>query len=123
MTTQQEVLGYTTADLIDAMSASGIHCSLDRFRQLALEIQRRALAHTALDRMVKNAEDLGLYDAPACGCEACQPNTSLGMRMILCATCGNKRCPHATDHRHACTNSNEPGQPGSSYGIPLEEAK
>jgi hypothetical protein len=36
-------------------------------------------------------------------------------RMILCATCGNKRCPHATDHRHACTNSNEPGQPGSSY--------
>lgn len=37
------------------------------------------------------------------------------IRMILCATCGNKRCPHATDHRHACTNSNEPGQPGSSY--------
>jgi hypothetical protein len=36
-------------------------------------------------------------------------------RMILCATCGNKRCPHATDHRHACTGSNEPGQPGSAY--------
>jgi hypothetical protein len=31
--------------------------------------------------------------------------------MILCATCGNKRCPHANDHRNACTNSNEPGQP------------
>ena len=29
--------------------------------------------------------------------------------------CGNKRCPHATDHRHACTGSNEPGQPGSVY--------
>ena len=29
------------------------------------------------------------------------------MRMFLCATCGNKRCPHAADHRHACTNSNE----------------
>lgn len=37
-------------------------------------------------------------------------------RMILCSICGNKRCPHATDHRHACTNSNEYGQPGSVFG-------
>lgn len=36
-------------------------------------------------------------------------------RMILCAIRGNKRCPHATHHDNACTNSNEPGQPGSSY--------
>ena len=36
-------------------------------------------------------------------------------RMIVCATCGNKRCPHATDHRHACTGSNELGQKGSAY--------
>ena len=36
-------------------------------------------------------------------------------RMILCPMCGNKRCPHATDHRHVCTGSNEPGQPGSAY--------
>ena len=36
-------------------------------------------------------------------------------RMIVCATCGNKRCPHATDHRNACTGSNEPGQKGSAY--------
>lgn len=35
--------------------------------------------------------------------------------MILCAKCGNKRCPHANDHRNACTNSNEAGQPGSAY--------
>lgn len=35
--------------------------------------------------------------------------------MILCPTCGNKRCPHAADHRHACTGSNEPGQVGSAY--------
>lgn len=34
---------------------------------------------------------------------------------IVCAICGNKRCPHATDHRHACTNSNAPGQAGSIY--------
>lgn len=36
-------------------------------------------------------------------------------RMILCPKCGNKRCPHATDHRLACTESNEPGQKGSVY--------
>jgi hypothetical protein len=39
-------------------------------------------------------------------------------RYFLCETCGNKRCPHATDHRNACTGSNEPGQPGSSYDMP-----
>ena len=38
-----------------------------------------------------------------------------GTLMVLCATCGNKRCPHAKDHRHTCTNSNDPGQKGSSY--------
>lgn len=36
-------------------------------------------------------------------------------RMFLCETCGNKRCPHAADHRHACTGSNKPGQKGSLY--------
>ena len=39
------------------------------------------------------------------------------MIMVVCAKCGNKRCPHATDHRLSCTNSNEPGQLGSTYGI------
>ena len=37
------------------------------------------------------------------------------MRMVFCAICGNKRCPHATDHRLECTHSNEPGQAGSNY--------
>ncbi len=36
-------------------------------------------------------------------------------RMILCQICGNKRCPHATDHRNECTGSNVPGQDGSTY--------
>lgn len=36
-------------------------------------------------------------------------------RMILCSKCGNKRCPHATDHEYECTNSNEPGQKESVY--------
>lgn len=36
-------------------------------------------------------------------------------RMILCPECGNKRCPHASDHDRECTGSNDPGQPGSVY--------
>jgi hypothetical protein len=35
--------------------------------------------------------------------------------MIVCDICGNKRCPKASDHALACTNSNAPGQPGSIY--------
>lgn len=36
-------------------------------------------------------------------------------RMYVCAVCGCKRCPHSDDHRNACTDSNESGQPGSRY--------
>lgn len=53
-----------------------------------------------------------------CACEACMPpdiSKPETIRMILCAKCGSKRCPHATDHRNACTGSNEPGQKGSSW--------
>lgn len=32
-----------------------------------------------------------------------------------CEVCGNKRCPHHSDHRLACTGSNETGQPGSLF--------
>ena len=45
---------------------------------------------------------------------------TIGMsRMIVCVECGNKRCPHGTDHRNECTGSNEPGQPGSRYGAAM----
>lgn len=50
-----------------------------------------------------------------CWCEACKPNDHNNMRMIVCGICGNKRCPHATNHINACTGSNEPGQKGSSW--------
>lgn len=39
----------------------------------------------------------------------------MGPMMRLCETCGNKRCPHATDKALECTGSNEPGQKGSAY--------
>lgn len=58
-----------------------------------------------------------------CECHRCAREKKLGLhpfplamtKMILCPICGNKRCPKASDHRLACTNSNEPGQPGSIY--------
>lgn len=58
-----------------------------------------------------------------CGCYACIGSKpayedtwlTIGMtRMIVCSECGNKRCPHSTDHRHACTGSNEPRERGMS---------
>lgn len=72
-------------------------------------------------------EDEHLAPAPLCSCRRCLNERKEGeyfdrvfvpltaMQMILCPTCGNKRCPHANDHRLACTRSNEPGQPGSAY--------
>lgn len=58
-----------------------------------------------------------------CGCARCISEANLTQEglpvtacfMIVCPICGNKRCPHATDHRNKCTNSNAPGQPGSRY--------
>jgi hypothetical protein len=57
----------------------------------------------------------GKAEAERCWCRTCRPITMRDMRMVLCPTCGNKRCPHANDHRNTCTGSNEMGQPGSAY--------
>lgn len=63
-------------------------------------------------------------DGELCGCAACDTflrkvadldYLDMPSGMIVCSVCGNKRCPHATDHEEECTGSNAPGQPGSSY--------
>ena len=62
-------------------------------------------------------------EKPNCYCYNClkdytEPGSAfpyVSTTMIVCPTCGNKRCPHSTDHNLACTGSNEPGQPGSRY--------
>jgi FMN phosphatase YigB (HAD superfamily) len=47
-----------------------------------------------------------------CTCFKCtRPDTV----MIICSTCGYKRCPHATHHIHDCTGRNDSGQVGSIY--------
>ncbi|MCE1269114.1 hypothetical protein LWV30_20615 [Enterobacter hormaechei] len=63
-------------------------------------------------------------NAPDCWCRTCRPVTISDMRFVVCPECGNKRCPHANDHRNACTGSNEPGQEGSAYpAAPQQEVK
>ena len=81
-----------------------------------------------------SADACGLWGAAppppptdACGCRRCRrerdprpdPVTMAWVQrqqvFIVCDACGNKRCPRATDHRLACTGSNEPGQPGSVF--------
>lgn len=60
-----------------------------------------------------------------CWCFECLNAPEYGLRnpanqyMIVCPGCGNKRCPRASDHRYACTGSNEPGQFGSRYEGPV----
>ncbi|HCR1903897.1 TPA: hypothetical protein ONC25_001208 [Enterobacter asburiae] len=61
---------------------------------------------------------------PDCSCHTCRPVTFADSRFVVCPECGNKRCPHANDHRNACTGSNEPGQEGSAYpAAPQQEVK
>lgn len=58
---------------------------------------------------------------PGCACRKCwsernkKRKTPRFFPFIVCSHCGNKRCPHATDHNLECTDSNEPGQNGSDY--------
>lgn len=61
---------------------------------------------------------------PDCWCRTCRPVTFSDSRFVVCPECGNKRCPHANDHRNACTGSNEPGQEGSAYpAAPQQEVE
>jgi hypothetical protein len=53
-----------------------------------------------------------------CWCHNCRPidyTDPQSVYMRLCPSCGNKRCPKATNHLNECTNSNEPKQAGSIY--------
>lgn len=85
---------------------------------------------TELARAIRKGPDMPAVEAgnspviPDCSCGTCRPVTFTDSRFVVCSECGNKRCPHANDHRNACTGSNEPGQEGSAYpAAPQQEAK
>ena len=77
----------------------------DQFRHLPIQEQKRN-DHVPVE--------VGIV-IKDCWCYECNQDQRY-TRMFLCPQCGNKRCPRATDHREACTDSNDPGQEGSRYG-------
>lgn len=70
----------------------------------------REISNSSTKHFRENAET-----STRCWCHACRPVTFSDSRLVVCPECGNKRCPHANDHRNACTGSNEPGQEGGAY--------
>lgn len=51
-----------------------------------------------------------------CNCATCRLH-NVEMRMILCEVCGDKRCPHAADHRNKCTSHpKQHNDGGAVYG-------
>lgn len=80
-------------------------------------------------------QEVAAVSYPQCGCMACRYaydrvhppegmnaefwSTGVSAVMVLCPDCGNKRCPHASHHIWPCSGSNEAGQLGSDYGLPL----
>lgn len=78
----------------------------------------REISNSSTKHFRENAET-----STKCWCHTCRPVKISDMRFVVCPECGNKRCPHANDHRHACTGSNEPGQEGSAYPASPQEVK
>lgn len=68
-------------------------------------------------------EETSTNSPSKCWCHTCRPVTMNDMRFVVCPDCGNKRCPHANDHKNACAGSNEPGQVGSAYPTAPREVK
>ncbi len=66
------------------------------------------------ERAVANfAEAANLYTPKPgeCICWKCLAGKNVAM-MVLCPTCGNKRCPKASDHEFRCSDSNATDQVG-----------
>ncbi|EON5964071.1 hypothetical protein ACNDRY_000714 [Escherichia coli] len=93
---------------------SRIQCRIDDACRAAMlqgvESDFREIVNSSTKHFRENAET-----STKCWCRTCRPVTISDMRFVVCPDCGNKRCPHANDHRNACTGSNEPGQEGSAY--------
>lgn len=43
------------------------------------------------------------FEVLTCHCRLCR-NEIMPTIMVICPVCGDKRCPHADDHRVRCTN-------------------
>ncbi|MFT2166399.1 hypothetical protein ACMV58_21735 [Citrobacter freundii] len=89
----------------------------DRYKaMIAAAPHFREISNSSTKYFRENAET-----STKCWCHTCRPVTNSYMRFVVCPDCGNKRCPHANDHRNSCTGSNEPGQEGSAYPAGLQQ--
>ena len=82
---------------------------------------RKSVQEGAPDRIADLLEEAANYierlENP-CQCGTCRPidwRDPTSMRMILCPTCGNKRCPKALHHDCICTGSNDTDQIPKAY--------
>ena len=90
----------------------------------AVEIIRNSGIEIDSGKIQAERDSLNSPVIPDCSCRTCRPVTFSDSRFVVCPECGNKRCPHANDHRNACSGSNEPGQEGSAYpAAPQQEVK
>jgi hypothetical protein len=119
---QRHVCGYGNASRDETNAALRQINAL--YRSIAfIDGRIRREGTRALDAAAPTFSDQRRWTDDHCGCHACVDVRSRGTTtkhgvaswMILCPTCRNKRCPHASNHDLACTGSNEPGQPGSVY--------
>lgn len=116
-------------DTIALETAREIMCDVNRRHEfLGGEVQLLSRIQCRIDDACRSAMLQGAVGnspvIPDCSCGTCRPVTFTDSRFVVCSECGNKRCPHANDHRNACTGSNEPGQEGSAYpAAPQQEVK
>lgn len=116
--------GSSDLDCEDDAPAFHVHCNgcgthFDNQDSFAF-FDRRPPAREMV--ALTKSEGFLMGQAYPCRCHKCTealekdaPEKLFGRMMILCSRCGNKRCPHATDHELACSGSNDPGQKGSVY--------
>ncbi len=112
---EPDVIGYTAIGDNDAYSPRALRLHGELFWLKVGDVAAQApLASTAV---IASPAGFGFVAArprtaeeAACWCAACRPVTMDDNRMVLCPTCGNKRCPRADDHHNVCGNSNLPGQ-------------
>lgn len=114
--TMPRLLGTVRSWLGASITEAEVRRAPVRARALRVALDRSAERRRAC---IAVAREMGREErereTATCSCFTCDGSPALRSRMYLCPLCGNKRCPRATDHRLACTGSNEPGQPGSAY--------
>jgi len=111
----------------DSIYANEFFLSLDEIfgekGNYSLPVQAKAISVLITEIFRIHGYKSAPQEPTKCWCHTCRPVTMFDMRFVVCPECGNKRCPHANDHRHACSGSNKPGQEGSAYPEKQEPTK